>query len=72
MEDVEFYTALGACLKAYREKAGMTQTGIAKRLGTTKAAISNYETGYRTISAKTLKEYCKAVNVSIDEVIKKI
>lgn len=73
MEDYkDFYITLGSLLKEYREKRKMTQSEVAERLGITKAAISNYETGYRVISAKALKDYCKAVGVSVDEVFKRI
>lgn len=68
----DFYIALGSILKEYRERKGLHQSDIAKQLGTTKAAISNYETGYRSISAKALKDYCKAINVSVDEIFKHI
>ena len=72
MSDKQFDKQIGALLKEAREKAKMTQQEVAERLGITKAAISNYETGYRVISAKALKDYCKAVGVSVDEVFKRI
>lgn len=68
----EFYIALGSLLKEYRERQGLKQSDIAEKLGTTKAAISNYESGYRAISAKALKDYCKAIDISVDEIFKHI
>jgi DNA-binding XRE family transcriptional regulator len=59
----EEYTALNTLLEA-RKKAGLTQEDLARRMGTTKSAISRLEASLRTQkqspSFLTLKKYANA------------
>jgi DNA-binding XRE family transcriptional regulator len=48
---------------AARRKSGLTQEGVAKRLATTKSAVSRLESsGKHAPSLATLKKYARAVN----------
>lgn len=53
-------------LKAARKIAKLTQEGLAKRVNTTKATISNYENGHSTPSNDMLSALADALYVSTD------
>lgn len=57
-------TTMGAKIKELREKAGMTQTELADRLGVSKSVISAYEKGIRNPSFKVLPLIAKTFNVT--------
>jgi DNA-binding XRE family transcriptional regulator len=59
---------IGARLQAEREKAGITQTELARRIGTTKTAISRLENGGRDIRLSTVERIAHALGrvVSIE------
>jgi HTH-type transcriptional regulator/antitoxin HipB len=52
---------LGVMLKAAREKAGLTQAEVARRLGTHKSAISRMENHADNIRLTTLQRFAEAV-----------
>ena len=58
---------VGERIKYFRKQANLTQEELAKFLGTTKATISNYETGYRSPQQDTLFSLSEALNISIDD-----
>jgi ribosome-binding protein aMBF1 (putative translation factor) len=60
----EFALAL-ALIKA-REKAGMTQAQVAKRMGTTQSVVARIEAAQNTPNLKTLERYAKAVGRRIE------
>ena len=53
--------------KARKEK-GFTQEDVARLLKTTRAAYSNYETGYRKPDVETIIKLKKILNVSDDKI----
>lgn len=53
-------------LKAARKLAKLTQEGLAKRVNTTKATISNYENGHSTPSNDMLSALADVLHVSTD------
>ena len=59
---------IGARLQAEREKAGVTQSELARRIGTTKTAISRLENGGRDIRLSTVERIAHALGrvVSIE------
>ena len=57
-------------IKNIRETRGLTQVELAIRANATQQAISNYETGYRLPNIHTLKRIAKALNVTVDELLK--
>jgi len=56
-------------IQELREKAGLTQTELAKRLGVTRAAVSQWETALSIPSLNFVIELSKLFNVSIDYVL---
>ncbi|MBF0327538.1 MAG: helix-turn-helix transcriptional regulator [Nitrospirae bacterium] len=52
---------------AARSESGLTQEAVAKRMGTTKSAVSRLEaTGKHAPSITTLKKYAKAVGCALE------
>ena len=56
--------ALGRNLQRLREKAGLTQTTLAKRSGINRAYISHLEGGHRNPTAVTLGRLARILEVS--------
>ena len=52
---------VGALLRQAREKAGLTQEEVAKRLETKKSAISRIENSAGSIRFSTLERYARAI-----------
>ena len=48
-------------LIAARSRAGMTQSDVAQRMGTTQSVIARLEGGKRTPSMRTVQRYAQAV-----------
>ena len=62
----EEYTVVREMIAA-RCKSGLTQEGVAKRMATTKSAVSRLESaGKHTPSLATLKKYAHAVNCRLE------
>jgi transcriptional regulator with XRE-family HTH domain len=55
-------------IKYYREKAGLTQAELAKKLNVSKSYISLKETGKRGISVEEAQRFAKALNVSVKKI----
>src|SRR5579884_442239 len=51
---MDFYVSLGARLKAFRVRAGLSQADLGARLGRSASAINRYETGQRRLPAEDL------------------
>ena len=58
---------IGGKIKFYRNEKKLTQEELAKKLGTKKATISNYETGYRSPQQDMLFELAKVLEISIND-----
>ena len=56
--------SMGTKIKDLREKAGMTQTELADKLGLSKSVISAYEKGIRNPSFKVLPLLAQIFNVT--------
>lgn len=56
--------SMGTKIKNLREKAGMTQTELADKLGLSKSVISAYEKGIRNPSFKVLPLLASIFNVT--------
>lgn len=56
----------GVLLQMSREKAGMTQEEVAKKLGTKKSAISRIENHAENITLSTLHKYAKALGKKVN------
>ena len=70
--DEAFDKRLGQILRVEREKAGLTIEQVASRMGMSKQAVSHYEIGIRQMWASTLRDYCKAIGISISDVFDKM
>lgn len=66
-----FYKNLGQKLKKYRKDSGFTQEQLGAKLGITKSAIVNYETGIRKIPFDVLASLCDLYKVRIDDLVTK-
>ena len=62
----DFNKRLGAVMREEREKAGKTQQDIAEKLGVTKTAVHQWESGKRNIYARTVIDYCSALGIKVD------
>lgn len=70
--DEAFDKQLGQIIKSEREKTGLTLEQVANKMGISKQAVSHYETGIRQMWASTLRDYCKAVGINMNDVFDKI
>ena len=57
------YQLLLTVLKAARKRAGVSQVGLAERLGNTQTFVSKCERGERRIDAVELVEFAEALGV---------
>ena len=56
---------VGVMLKQAREKAGMTQDDIARRLRTRRSSVSKIENHAEEMSLSTIQKYAKALGKSL-------
>lgn len=56
-------------LREYREKAGLRQVDVAKKLNVDQTAISKWESGDNRISRKYHKKLAKLYGVTVDELL---
>ncbi len=56
-------------LKELRKNKGLTQAELAKRLGFTSSAVTQYESGVRTPDVHTIKKIAEILGVSIETVV---
>lgn len=64
-EDLGIY--IGNKIRYYRNLNKMTQQELADKIGIGKAAISNYESGYRTPQQNRLFELSEALKISVND-----
>lgn len=57
---------IGKKIKALRKTRGLTQIQLADALGVERASISNYETGRRYPSLRTLEDIAHTLGVSLE------
>jgi ribosome-binding protein aMBF1 (putative translation factor) len=58
--------ALALALIKAREKAGLTQAQVARRMGTTQSVVARIESAQNPPNLKTLERYAKAVGRRIE------
>ncbi len=58
------YSRVLELLKQHREKHGLTQTEVAKRLGETQSFVSKVERGERRLDIVELRAFCRAIDLS--------
>jgi transcriptional regulator with XRE-family HTH domain len=57
-------------LIAFRNKKGLLQTDLAKKLNVHQSFISKIETGQRRVDIVELKEICKQLNIKLSDFCK--
>ena|ERR1700738_3990094 len=57
------YRELGSKIRQGRERQGLTQDALAKRVGLSRTSITNIEQGRQTILVHQLVEFARALNV---------
>lgn len=63
------YIQIGTRIKEARTKAGMAQKEMAEKLHISVSSYSNYENGYREPSFETIRQICKILESSVDELL---
>jgi transcriptional regulator with XRE-family HTH domain len=61
---------LSMLLRQIREKAGLRQADLARRLGRSQSFVSKYESGQHRLDLLELREICKAVDISLEDFVK--
>jgi len=62
--EAKAHMTAGECIKAARKKAGLTQVGLADRMGTTYQTVAQWETGKRNPKLESLFKIADALGVS--------
>lgn len=57
-------------IRSLRQRTGMTQMDLAKKVGVSQAIISRYENGERSIDLETAATIARALNCTIDDLMK--
>jgi transcriptional regulator with XRE-family HTH domain len=60
---------IGKQLQSLRKKRGLTQKGLAEKIGVTREAIASYESGRSHLTDLTLLDLSAALRVSADEIL---
>ena len=63
------YLKIGEKIKAARIKTGLSQREMAKRLGLSNSAYSNYENSYSEPSVEIMENFCKEAGITLPELL---
>lgn len=63
---------IGSWLADQRKKRGLTMQEVADRLGVTKTAVHYWESGKRSMYARHVLDYCHAIGIDADELVRAI
>jgi transcriptional regulator with XRE-family HTH domain len=66
------YQRLLASLRRAREKAGLTQHDVARRLGTYGSYVSKCESGERRIDVVELAEFCNVYEIELTALLEEV
>ena len=66
------YAHFLTCLRAAREKSGVTQEQMASLLGETQSFVSKCERGERRMDILELREYCKGIGLTLEKFVKQL
>ncbi|MBQ7955658.1 MAG: helix-turn-helix transcriptional regulator [Lachnospiraceae bacterium] len=70
MKDKNMEGKVGGNIRKYREKSGLTQSQLAKKIGVEGSSrISNWEQGANNPPADMIADICEALNVSASELL---
>ena len=59
-----------ALIRALRQEAGLTQRGLANRLGVPQSRISDYEVGESLMDILVLRQYVRALGLELPEFVR--
>ena len=71
-ENSASHRVLPLILISLRNDLGLRQVDLAERLGRPQSFVSKYESGERRLDILELNEICKALHVSLSEVILRV
>jgi transcriptional regulator with XRE-family HTH domain len=57
-------------LRETRERAGLTQEGLAARLGVTQSFVSKFERGERRLDIVELRQLCVAMGTTLERFVR--
>jgi len=63
------YAVFLRVLRATRERAGLTQEEVAKRIGEKQTFVSKCERGERRVDVVELRTFCRAFGVSLGQFV---
>ncbi len=63
---------LQALLRQVRLEAGLTQAGLAHRLGRPQTFVSKYELGERRLDLLQLRQICRAVGLTLEDFVRRL
>ena len=63
---------LEALLRTLRQDAGLTQRGLAERLGVPQSRISDYEVGESLMDILVLRQYVQALGIDLPEFVRRL
>lgn len=66
------YQQLLTALRTARERAGLTQLAVARRLGTYASYVSKCESGERRIDVVELADFCRLYGLSLTSFLKSV
>ena len=66
------HEALRAFLVERRDKAGLSQTDLAKRLRRSQSYVSYVETGQKLVEVVEMMEWAEAIGFDVSEIIKRL
>lgn len=66
------HEALRAFLVERRDKAGLSQTDLAKRLRRSQSYVSYVETGQKLVDVVEMMEWADAIGFDVGEIIKRL
>jgi transcriptional regulator with XRE-family HTH domain len=64
-----FNARLGAQMRAFRTRAGLTTRSTALRVGVSQATVTSWERGTRTVTVENLSLHCQAVGADPGQVM---
>lgn len=62
-------TEIGRRLQAARQRAGLSQTQVAERLGLTRAHVSHVEGGHRNLTITTMGAFARAIGCTLTVIL---
>jgi transcriptional regulator with XRE-family HTH domain len=58
---------IGKMIRNFRQSAGLSQEGLAEKIGVTFQQIQKYESGYTTLNIIRLQQIALALNVAVSD-----